>query len=925
MTTESKRLKQILQNAQTSNHLNLNIDEEASVCRKLFLDFVKFVQKSADLVFPSIFLLEIPTDQYSVKEEDFLCHLFHLSSLKVCILKGGRRKSGVPSRGGLVSLPDNFGRLKSITSLDLSFNKFSSVPCCIGELTNLVDLKIDFNSLETAEFPFKNLTALKSISATNNKVQYVSEKIHLLPELQCLNLASNKLTQLPSTLCYCEKLTHLNVSKNCLKCLPNTLFKSKSLVHLSAAHNDIDQLDFDHDDDIALQCLDLQYNFIQLSEDSKLPSCILLQGNVPRPNGTTSPGSQIEDDYDVPKHFLDFDTVSVKVQHHCGGRYTLPSGVQITFPKGCLTADTELFCKLITDDASGFDLDVTDQLLSSILDMRPNGLEFKKPVRIELPFSYSGFDHQKRHITMRAMSHCLDGSSTCEDLNSELITQGGISKVVGYTSHFSLFGAISKLIEDSIEVKKDRSCSLISSANPQHKIKFEENSVQCDTTVTMQVLSVDQNIVHEVTETTDSFASDILLVDVLPETTVFDKPVTVHLGLPYQLIGKSFDRSKLRLMKCSDGSETWNDITSTVDLIFSTLDVSFKIDTFCMFSVIWSNVNGVMRKIFQRQVSYQVQFIAMQRANLPTVVMAQCVQSKLAKQRMEQLKKEGYTGEDSYSVVHELMEGTKFKVKVFGEVQVKYYNDNDRQHMEEKVLKQQFFSQKSPDQSGFCRFCIEPTSNSKPTSTGYVSFHRIVEHECQASVRISPRRSPRGPPQRVKRTHDASGDHGNRLSRDNDVTVPIPEELEHLDDVLVTLKQLDTSLNLPDEREYIYNYDDLGSGMFNEINLRFIASKMGADWPIIGTALGFRKDAMERIKLDNPGQTDEQIFSMLRKWAILHRHEKECVETFIEALKTAERLDIADIVKRIYTDGLENFRKKQRRELSDLPGSSSES
>jgi len=49
---------------------------------------------------------------------------------------------------------------------------------------------------------------------------------------------------------------------------------------------------------------------------------------------------------------------------------------------------------------------------------------------------------------------------------------------------------------------------------------------------------------------------------------------------------------------------------------------------------------------------------------VPTVVIAQCVRASLTEKRIIQLKKEGYSGDDSYTEVQELLEGDQFKIKV---------------------------------------------------------------------------------------------------------------------------------------------------------------------------------------------------------------------------------------------------------------------
>ena len=45
-------------------------------------------------------------------------------------------------------------------------------------------------------------------------------------------------------------------------------------------------------------------------------------------------------------------------------------------------------------------------------------------------------------------------------------------------------------------------------------------------------------------------------------------------------MGKQFNKRELRLMKCMNDSEEWKDITENVDLVFSTVDVSFQVQSF---------------------------------------------------------------------------------------------------------------------------------------------------------------------------------------------------------------------------------------------------------------------------------------------------------------------------------------------------------
>jgi len=50
----------------------------------------------------------------------------------------------------------------------------------------------------------------------------------------------------------------------------------------------------------------------------------------------------------------------------------------VTFPKKCTDEIMEFYCNVVAIGTSDFKLRPTDQLLSAVLEMRPNGVVFRK-------------------------------------------------------------------------------------------------------------------------------------------------------------------------------------------------------------------------------------------------------------------------------------------------------------------------------------------------------------------------------------------------------------------------------------------------------------------------------------------------------------------------------------------------------------------
>jgi Leucine-rich repeat (LRR) protein len=152
--------------------------------------------------------------------------------------------------------------------LHLGSNQISSFPAGLG-LSNLE--YIDLHSNKFTAFPQALLEYSKTLDVlhlSNNALKSLPDALGKMPNLRVLSLCSADLSSLPSSLGSSGKLQSLEVANNQLTSLPDALFKSKTLNNLDLHLNRLTQLpEGIANSDYA--CLDLQLNYLDLSQGSK--------------------------------------------------------------------------------------------------------------------------------------------------------------------------------------------------------------------------------------------------------------------------------------------------------------------------------------------------------------------------------------------------------------------------------------------------------------------------------------------------------------------------------------------------------------------------------------------------------------------------------------------------------------------------------
>lgn len=133
----------------------------------------------------------------------------------------------------IMCLPAEIGRLKNLKELNVSFNHLKSIPLELGDCENLERLDCSGN-LDLTELPFElsNLKRVTFVDISANKFSSVPICVLRMCRLQWLDISSNNLSDLPQDIDRLEELQGFLLYKNKLTYLPQAMLNLRKLTLL---------------------------------------------------------------------------------------------------------------------------------------------------------------------------------------------------------------------------------------------------------------------------------------------------------------------------------------------------------------------------------------------------------------------------------------------------------------------------------------------------------------------------------------------------------------------------------------------------------------------------------------------------------------------------------------------------------------------
>ncbi|XP_075048014.1 leucine-rich repeat-containing protein 2 [Mixophyes fleayi] len=134
------------------------------------------------------------------------------------------------SQNKITWLPPEIGCLRHLRELNVSFNNLKTIPPELGDCENLQKLDISGN-LDLTELPFElsNLKKVTFVDVSANKFSSIPICVLRMSSLQWLDISSNNLKDLPQDIDRLEELDTLLLQKNKLTYLPLELTNLSNL------------------------------------------------------------------------------------------------------------------------------------------------------------------------------------------------------------------------------------------------------------------------------------------------------------------------------------------------------------------------------------------------------------------------------------------------------------------------------------------------------------------------------------------------------------------------------------------------------------------------------------------------------------------------------------------------------------------------
>lgn len=147
------------------------------------------------------------------------------------------------SNADLDDLPDEFGYLENLKTLDISGTAFYTLPYCLEYCTSLESLDASYSSLEELPYFIESLTSLYDLRLNGTLISALPDELKYCSSLNYLSLYGCGFSEFPAVIGELSNLLELDMSYCYVNTIPASLSGAKMLSRLDLSGNPIERIE----------------------------------------------------------------------------------------------------------------------------------------------------------------------------------------------------------------------------------------------------------------------------------------------------------------------------------------------------------------------------------------------------------------------------------------------------------------------------------------------------------------------------------------------------------------------------------------------------------------------------------------------------------------------------------------------------------
>ncbi|XP_035662162.1 uncharacterized protein LOC118406328 [Branchiostoma floridae] len=251
----------------------------------------------------------------------------------------------------------------------------------------------------------------------------------------------------------------------------------------------------------------------------------------------------------------------------------LPAGCNLSIPPGATEEDTSVISAVLNPHGYEGTLQIgkNELLVSDIIEMRPAGMKFSKPLKLKIPHSLPKFDKERKYVVMTSE----DDGTAWETLRTLSHQEKGQAYVIVEVAHFSSFAVVARPLEHCHRVGKGQTSELKSSKQTGIKMILPKDCLPSEEEISFKVIPVDK----ETLTCAGKEDGKVKNIKTMSHIVKFFKGSNLLLNSRATIVlplSNGEGNSQVRVLSCNEKGD-WEDVTDKVDdVVLKESKVAFK-------------------------------------------------------------------------------------------------------------------------------------------------------------------------------------------------------------------------------------------------------------------------------------------------------------------------------------------------------------